>query len=132
MTEVVTVPKENKILSFPKSKIVREVPQNAVAVEEIKTKGITKYADAVAEDLAGALFMDLANYGINMETEQAEKDFVFLSSVMRAVVYRGVGLEHALHKFINQAVTINKIEEGKEGADVFLEEEIVVDEDPKE
>ena len=125
MTEAVVVPKENKIISFPKSKIVREVPEDAGAVEEIKTKGITKYADTVAEDLSTALFMDLSNYGINMETEQAEKDFVFLSSVMRAVVYRGVGLEHALHKFIDQAVTINKV------SDEVIEE-IEVDEEPKE
>ena len=125
MTEAVIAPKENKILSFPKSKIVREVPQSTGAVEEIKTKGITKYADAVSEDLSTALLMDLSNYGINMDSEQAEKDFVFLSSVLRAVVYRGVGLEHALHKFIDQAVTINKISDEES-------EEIDVDEETKE
>jgi hypothetical protein len=124
MTEAVTVPKDNKIISFPKSKIVREIPESASAVEEIKTKGVTKYADAVAEDLSGALLMDLSNYGMNMDTEQAEKDYVFLSSVMRAVIYRGVGLEHPLHKFIDQAVTINKISDEEEN-------EIEVDEDTK-
>lgn len=126
MTEAVIVPKDNKILSFPKSKIVREVPQDRSAVEEIKTKGITKYADAVSEDLGGALLMDLTNYGMNMDTDQSEKDFVFLSSVLRAVIYRGVGLEHPLHKFIDQAVTINKVSD-EDVSEVNLEKDVDVE-----
>ena len=114
----------NKVLEFPKSRIVREVPVDIEEIEKAKERGLTSYADGIVEDLVGNIYTELENYGLDIENEHFEKDFSFAMDGIRSTVYRILGIEHHLHDFVDNSVKMMKREDMKkakknsEGIDV--------------
>lgn len=102
---------KNKVLEFPKSKIVREVPPNIEELERAKEKGLRNFADGVLDELAGGLLVEIENYGIDTETQSFAKDISFTVDALRASIYRSIGIEHHLHKFIDENITVRPLEE---------------------
>ena len=96
----------SNVFKFPESKIVREIPPNVEEVEKIKTKGKQNYADGMAEDLAVFMLTELENFGVDTTPIEFQKDFIFLTDVIRCAIYRSMGLEHGLHSFIDEHVEI--------------------------
>lgn len=96
------------VFKFPESKIVREVPINVEEVEKAKEKGRQKYADGIVAEVATGLLAELENYGIDLESEsgQMSKDFLFLTDVLKSVIYRNMDLKHSLHDFVDENVAI--------------------------
>lgn len=97
------------VIEFPKSKIVRDSMLPIEEIEKAKEKGKINYADGILSEIASGLFGELENYGIDVEDEQgnmASKDFIFLTDVLKAVIYRNMGLDHPLHKFVDENVAI--------------------------
>ena len=96
------------VFKFPESKIVREVPINVEEVEKAKEKGRQKYADGIVAEVATGLLAELENYGIDLESEsgQMSKDFLFLTDVLKSVIYRNMDLKHSLHEFVDDNVAI--------------------------
>lgn len=94
----------DKILSFPKSKIVREIPPNIEELEKAKEKGLMKFADGILDELAEGLIIEIENYGIDTETQSFARDVAFTIDSLRATIYRTLSLDHNLHKFIDEAV----------------------------
>jgi hypothetical protein len=94
----------DKILSFPKSKIVREIPPNIQELEKAKEKGLMKFADGIVDEVAEGLIIEIENYGIDTETQSFARDMAFTIDSLRAAVYRTLALDHNLHKFIDEAV----------------------------
>lgn len=110
---------QSNVLAFPKSKIVREVPQETEeAIAERKIKGVTNYADNIAEELSTAIMYDLSNCGIEIQDENSEKDFIYLSLVLRALIYRSCNIDHPMHKLIQEAVTLRKITENTNAVEI--------------
>lgn len=101
------------VFEFPKSKIVREVPPNIEEVEKAKEKGKQKYADGIVAEVATGLLAELENYGIDLEDEKGtmSKDFLFLTDVLKSVIYRNMELSHPLHEFVDDNVAIFDNEE---------------------
>lgn len=96
------------IVQFPTSRIVREHQPNVEEIEKAKEKSLQKHAETIVEDLFLSLLDAMENYGIDVDSEQFERDFTFASDAVRATVYRSFGIEHALHDFINNNVQIIK------------------------
>lgn len=94
------------VYQFPKDKIVREVQPNIDEIERAKHKSLLNYADMIVDDLIGSILDSLDNQGIEVEKEEFQKDLSFTIDAMRASVYRYFGLEHTLHKFIDENVQI--------------------------
>lgn len=100
-----------KIVNFPTSRIVREVPQNNEEIEKVKEKGKQNYADGMSEEISSALLVELENFGIDTEAKEFNKDFVFLHDVIKCLIYRNMGLKHALQPFIDESVKIVELNE---------------------
>ena len=101
------------IVNFPTSRIVLEVQPNIEEVEKAKEKGKQKYADGIVAEVATGLLAELENYGIDLENEEGKfnKDFLFLTDVLKSVIYRNMDLKHPLHEFVDENVAIFDDEE---------------------
>jgi hypothetical protein len=98
------------IVQFPTNRIVREVQPNIEEIEKAKEKSLQRHAETIVEDLFLNIMDAMENYGIDVETEQFERDFTFSADAIRATVYRTFGIDHGLHDFINTNVQIVKAE----------------------
>ena len=101
------------VFEFPKNKIVREVHPNIEEVEKAKEKGKQKYADGIVAEVATGLLAELENYGIELEDEKGNtvKDFLFLTDVLKSVIYRNMEIKHPLHEFVDDNISIFDNEE---------------------
>jgi hypothetical protein len=101
------------VFEFPKSKIFREVQPNIEEVEKAKEKGKQKFADGIVAEVATGLMAELENYGIELEDEKGNtvKDFLFLTDVLKSVIYRNMELSHPLHEIVDDNVSIFDNEE---------------------
>lgn len=98
------------ILQFPRNKIIRE-NMNIEYLEKMKETGIKNFADALCSDIEDNILRELDGCGIDIEAEKFIKDFYFLSTVFKATVYRGLELDHDLHKFMDENVVVKMLEE---------------------
>lgn len=96
------------VFKFPESKIVREVPINIEEIEKAKEKGKKQYADGIVTEVAAGLLAELENYGIELDDEKGalSKDFLFMTDVLKSIVYRNMNIEHPLHNFVDENVSI--------------------------
>lgn len=95
-----------KVIEFPKSKIVREVTTSPEEIEKFKTKGKQNYADSMSEEIAAGLLIELENFGVDTMAPEFNKDFLFMTDVVKCLIYRNMGLEHSLQSFIDENVRI--------------------------
>lgn len=93
------------ILQFPKSKIIRE-NMNIEYLDKMKETGIKNFADAICDDIEDNVLRELDGCGIDIEAEKFIKDFYFSSTVLKATIYRTLGIDHDLHQFMDENVTI--------------------------
>lgn len=102
-----------KVVQFPKDKIIREVHPNIDEIEKAKEKGRQNYADGIVAEVATGLLAELENYGIDLEDDKGKfsKDFLFLTDVLKSVIYRNMELKHPLHDFVEENVAIFDNEE---------------------
>ncbi len=94
----------DKVIEFPKHKVVRELPEEVHKARQAKAD--QKFADTVVDDLSGILLTELDNYGIDITDKNFIRDFVLVVDSFRAAVYRPLGLDHHLHTFIDDNVKL--------------------------
>lgn len=101
------------ILQFPKSAIVRDASfQTLEHLDSFKEKGKKKYADTLVSELGEDIVLAIAAYGLEIEDEKFAKDFTLFATILEALVYRSVGIEHPAQKFLDEAYS--KLEEEQE------------------
>lgn len=93
-----------KVIEFPKHKVVREIPEEFH--RERQAKADQKMADSIVEEVTGLLITELDNYYINVESKKFSKDLVLVADAIKAAVYRSFGIDHHLHDFIDNNVTL--------------------------
>ena len=101
----------NTVIEFPKSKVVREVPKEQI--EAKKKRQELKIADTIVDEINGYILTELDNYDIDIQSKQFMKDYILVMDSLRAAVYRYFAIEHHLHEFIDNNITM--IEENIEG-----------------
>lgn len=95
------------IVEFPKNKIVRDTTtQTNERLAAAKEAGVRNFAEAVVSDIAEEVAMNFSSCGINIETEQFQRDFTLLYSVMLGTVYRAVDLTHPMLGFMDKAIVL--------------------------
>jgi hypothetical protein len=102
----------SKVIEFPKSKIVRDVPFDDEEINRAKEKNRQKYADELVEDIKAGLLSELEDCGINVEHPGFLKDYIYLSDVLKGTIYRNFGLDHPSHSFIDNFVKVATVPEG--------------------
>lgn len=100
-----------KVIQFPKSKVVREIPEEVH--HQRQAKADQKLADSIVDEITGLIITELDNYYVDVENKQFAKDMILVADSLKACVYRSFGIDHHLHTFIDQNV---KIIEGDLGA----------------
>lgn len=108
------------VFEFPKHKIVREILPNVDEIEKAKHKSLLNHADMIVDDMFLNMLDAIENYGIETDKDEFQKDLAFTIDALKATVYRHFGIEHSLHKFIDESVRIVP----KELADALNGEEI--------
>lgn len=94
-----------KVIEFPKSKVVREVPQEVI--EQRNRRADQKMADAMVDEISGIIITELDNYDvIDVTNKEFSKDFILVIDSIKATIYRQLGFEHVLHKFIEDNVSL--------------------------
>ena len=94
----------DKVIEFPKHKVVRDVPGEVM--EERARRADQKMADAIVEEITSIILTELDNYHVDVEEESFAKDVVLVVDALRATVYRQFGFEHHLHPFIEKNIKI--------------------------
>lgn len=100
-----------KVIEFPKHKVVREVPEEVHQARQAKAD--QKLADSIVDDLAGLMITELDNFYVQVTDKQFSKDFILVMDALKAAVYRSFGLDHHLHEFIDKNITL--ISDGMDG-----------------
>lgn len=101
----------DNVLSFPKSKIIRDGNQNIEELAKLKTKSIQNFADSLTDEIGESIIGAFSVNGIDIENENFAKDFHFLISIINATIYRTLNLEHQFHEFIDDHVTFTDMSE---------------------
>jgi hypothetical protein len=94
----------DKVIEFPKHKVVRDVPGNVL--EERQKRADQKMADSIVSEITSIIVTELDNYYVSVEDESFTKDLVLVVDALRAAVYRQFGFEHHLHPFIEKNISI--------------------------
>jgi hypothetical protein len=93
------------LLDFPKSAIIRDTTaQTNERIAAAKEAGVKNFADAVANDIGEDIALNLSSCGIDIETEQFQKDFTLLYAIMAGMIYRAVDLTHPIHPYMDDSV----------------------------
>lgn len=100
---------DSTILPFPRSKIVREILPESEELKRLKAKNTQNFADTVVQDMSEEILVALTEVGLDTDGENFNKDFHFFVGTLHSMVYRSLGIEHDLHKFIDDNVQIKKI-----------------------
>lgn len=93
-----------KVIEFPKNKVVREVPEEIK--KERQAKADQKMADSIVDEIAGLMITELDNYYIDVQDKQFAKDIVLVVDALKAAVYRSFGIDHHLHEFVDNNVKL--------------------------
>lgn len=94
----------DKVIEFPKSKVVREIPDEVH--KERQAKAEMKQADAIVDEIAGIMLTELDNYCVEIHDKQFAKDIILVVDALKAAVYRSYGIDHHLHPFIDDNVKL--------------------------
>lgn len=102
---------ETNVVTFPKSKIVRDSSLNTDAVNKMREKSVQNFADTITVEISDLILFELENFGVDTESAEFTKDFYFMCAILSALVYRSVGIEHHFHSFIDENVSLAEVKE---------------------
>lgn len=94
----------DKVIEFPKNKVVRDVPEEHLKARQAKAD--QKLAETIVDDIAGIIVTELDNFMVDVQDKDFAKDFILVVDALKACVFRSFGINHHLHGFIDKNVTI--------------------------
>lgn len=94
----------DKVIEFPKHKVVRDVPEEHLKARQAKAD--QKLADAIVDDLTSIVITELDNFCIEVTEKAFAKDFILVVDSIKAAVYRSFGINHHLHDFVDKNITL--------------------------
>lgn len=102
----------DNILSFPQDKIVRHSPSfTEDMLSKMKEKGAQNFADMLVQEITTNILAELSGFGMDIEKDTFGKDFMFLTGVLSATIYRSMDLKHEFHQFIDESVDIIRMDD---------------------
>jgi hypothetical protein len=101
----------SNVVEFPKSAIVRDTAsQTAERLTALKDRSTRNFADSMMHEMLEDISMAMDACGIDTETREFQRDYIFLSSILHAMIYRAVDLPHKMHDFIENHVSLVEID----------------------
>lgn len=100
---------DSTILQFPRSKIVREILPESDELKRLKAKNTRNFADTLVQDLSEEILVALSEVGLDTDGKEFNKDFHFFVGTLHSMIYRSLGIEHDLHKFVDENVKITRL-----------------------
>lgn len=94
----------DKVIEFPKHKVVRDVPEEHLKARQAKAD--QKLADAIVDDLTSIIITELDNFCVEVTDKTFAKDFILVVDSIKAAVYRSFGINHHLHDFVDKNITL--------------------------
>jgi hypothetical protein len=94
----------DKVIEFPKNKVVREVPEEHLKARQAKAD--QKLADTIVDEITGLIITELDNYYVEVQDKQFAKDFILVVDALKAAVYRQFDIDHHLHDFVDKNITV--------------------------
>lgn len=94
----------DKVIEFPKNKVVREIPEEVHKARQAKAD--QKFADSVVDEISGLIITELDNYYIEVSDKQFAKDFVVVVDTLKSAIYRQLGIYHHFQNFVDSNVTM--------------------------
>lgn len=92
----------NVVISFPKDRVVRMFLPPSARKEAERTKKF--YADKTVEDHATGLVDSLAMSGVDISTDEFQKNYALTIECLRSTVYKSFGLKHALQPAMKEMI----------------------------
>lgn len=93
-----------KVIEFPKHKVVREIPEEHLIARQAKAD--LKLADSIVDEITGMMLTELDNYYIEITDKAFNKDFILVVDALKSAVYRNFGIEHHLQDFVDKNVKV--------------------------
>ena len=94
----------DKVIEFPKHKVVRDVPDEVFV--ERNRKADQKVADAMVEEISGFMLTELDNYDVEVENPVFVKDFIVVVDALKSTIYRSFGIDHPFQNFVDKNVSV--------------------------
>lgn len=104
-------PMSNNVLSFPKEKIIRDVFDFSL-MTKLNEQGAKNFADGLATHIINNIYEEFSIAGIDVNDLNFEKDFIFASEAIKALIYRAVNHEHPMQKLVDENVITDLAEDG--------------------
>lgn len=95
----------SNILSFPKEKIVREPVLDSAILKDLEDKSTLLFAEEAAATFMEDLMSSIAETGIDITDPILIKDSTFVFSVLRATIFRCLGISHPLQEFMDNTTS---------------------------
>ncbi len=102
---------EATIIKFPEKNIVRVNPEPNKNERQLRAD--KNLSDEMTANLFSGLLLDTLEqaYGIDVENEDFVKYYSFIVALFQATMYKYHGLEHPLHRFMEEHVKLTEAEE---------------------
>ena len=95
----------NVVISFPEDRVVRtQKPKTTKANKKLVADQQKLHINRLIEENASLLATRLVMSGINIGTDDFERNYAFTVECLRSALYKSVGLRHPLQDPINDII----------------------------
>lgn len=105
--------KKAKLYTFPQNRVVRPVPHEKILEQDEKL--LYNNLELEVEEIGSVVLNYMQEMGIDVEYEgENHKSIIFLTDILRSIIYRKYEVDHHLHHFIEDIVTQKPLAELQE------------------
>ncbi len=100
---------DGKVILFPTDRIKNKANtgvKNTKFQKQIEKEQTVKFVESAVDDIAMKLLHNFVDLAMKTNTETFTRDFSYLVDVLRATIKRDFGLNHILHKVVDNTVEL--------------------------
>ena len=100
---------DGKVILFPTDRIKNKEQtgvKNTKFQKQIEKEQTNKFIESAVDDIAMKLLHNFVDLAMKTNTETFTRDFSYLVDVMRATIKRDFGLNHIVHKIVDNTVEL--------------------------
>jgi len=101
---------DDNIILFPTDKIKNVAntgTKHTKFQKQIEKEQTNKFIESAVDDIAMKLLHNFVDLAMKTQTDTFTKDFSYLVDVLRATIKRDFGLNHIVHKIVDNTVELN-------------------------
>jgi hypothetical protein len=102
---------DGKVILFPTDRIKNKentgVQPSTKFQKQIEKEQTAKFIESAVDDIAMKLLHNFVDLAMKTQTDTFTKDFSYLVDCLRATIKRDFGLNHIVHKIVDNTVELN-------------------------